>query len=93
MHAQVPGYYRYDICTLAVPTILAAAALDAFKMRELIFQAGSQEFILVAAGFVTAFLSALVVIKWFIQFLRQRDFVPFGWYRIVAGALLFFVIR
>jgi undecaprenyl-diphosphatase len=79
--------------TLAVPTILSAAALDTIKMRELIMTTGGQELMILLIGSVTAFLSALVVIKWFIHFLRQRTFVSFGWYRIVAGAVLFFLVK
>ncbi len=39
-------------------------------------------------GMVVAFLSALVVVRPFVRFLRNHDFVPFAWYRIGAGALL-----
>lgn len=91
------GYRRDEAAkysfTLAVPTILAAAFLDAVKMRELFFQMEVTELVLIGVGLVTAFLSALIVIRWFIGFLRKRTFTVFGWYRIAAGALLFLLIH
>lgn len=40
------------------------------------------------AGTLVSFLSALVVVRPFVSFLRRHTFAPFAWYRIVAGALL-----
>jgi undecaprenyl-diphosphatase len=37
---------------------------------------------------LVAFLSALVVVRPFVQFLRQHTFAPFAWYRIAAGLAL-----
>jgi undecaprenyl-diphosphatase len=37
---------------------------------------------------VVAFLSALVVVRPFVAFLRLHSFAPFAWYRIVAGSVL-----
>jgi undecaprenyl-diphosphatase len=91
------GYKREDSAkfsfTLAVPTILSAAALDLFKSRELLTQTGSNELTLLLVGSLAAFVSAFVVIKWFIHFLRTQTFRVFGWYRIVAGAALFWLVR
>ena len=39
-------------------------------------------------GTVIAFLSALVVVRPFVQFLRRHTFAPFAWYRLAAGAVL-----
>lgn len=39
-------------------------------------------------GTVVAFLSALVVVRPFVGFLRRHTFAPFAWYRIVGGTLL-----
>lgn len=41
-----------------------------------------------AVGMLVSFLSALVVVRPFVRFLRSHTFAPFAWYRIVVGALL-----
>jgi undecaprenyl-diphosphatase len=44
-------------------------------------------------GFVVAFLTALIVVKWFIGFVKKYTFIPFGVYRIaIALAFVFFVL-
>lgn len=42
------------------------------------------------AGFISAFISALFVIRWFIDYVSKNDFVNFGIYRIVLGSILLF---
>ena len=71
---------------LAIPTIVGASVLDLWKNRADLMQGDSS--LLVAVGFVTAFISALVVVKWLIGFVSRHDFVPFAWYRIAAGIVL-----
>ncbi|PPD11287.1 MAG: undecaprenyl-diphosphatase, partial [Methylotenera sp.] len=41
-----------------------------------------------ALGFVTAFLSALIAVKFLIRFVQTHNFVPFAWYRIVFGVVV-----
>jgi undecaprenyl-diphosphatase len=43
-------------------------------------------------GTLVAFLSALVVVRPFVAFLRAHTFAPFAWYRLAAGALLAAVV-
>ena len=38
---------------------------------------------------VLALVAAMLVVKPFVAFLRRHDFVPFAWYRIAAGVVLF----
>jgi undecaprenyl-diphosphatase len=86
------GYKRDEAAkysfTLAIPTILAASVLDVIKTRELLFAAGMNEFLLLGAGSLAAFISALVIVRWFIQFLRGHSLKPFGVYRFVLTGLL-----
>jgi len=73
---------------LALPTICAAAGYDALKLigQDPI---SSQEFFLIIVGFITAFVSAFFVLKWFIAYLQKHTLTNFGIYRlIVAGFLL-----
>ena len=39
-------------------------------------------------GTLVAFLSALVVVRPFVRFLRHHTFAPFAWYRLAGGVLL-----
>jgi undecaprenyl-diphosphatase len=45
-------------------------------------------------GFVISFVVALVVVAWFMNWVRQRGFAPFAIYRIIVGiAVLVWVTR
>jgi undecaprenyl-diphosphatase len=69
---------------LAIPTMLGAATYDLWKNRADLTMDGSM---LIAVGFVTAFISALLVVRWFVNFVGRHGFSPFAWYRIVIGAI------
>lgn len=71
---------------LAVPTMLGATTLSIAKDLDAL-TAAAVDWGLVAIGFVTSFLVALVVIKWFVGLVSRRGFAPFAWYRIVAGSV------
>lgn len=71
---------------LAVPTMLGATVLDIYKSRDALAAAAWSD---IAIGFVVAFAVALVVVKGFIGFISRYGLTPFGWYRIVAGSILF----
>ncbi len=72
---------------LAVPTILAASVYDLWKMRSLL--SGQMENVqLLIVGSLAAFVSALIIIKWFIGFLQKNTLNTFGWYRIVVTFIL-----
>lgn len=73
---------------LAVPTMAAATGLDLIKNYELL---SLSNITIIGAGFVTAFLVAVVVMKFFLQFVRNHTFIPFGIYRI-GLALLFWMV-
>ena len=70
---------------LAIPTMFAATAYDLFKARHDLTADGAT---MIAIGFVAAFVSALIVIKVFIDYISKHDFAPFGWYRIAVGAVV-----
>lgn len=72
---------------LSIPTIFAASLYDLYKMRDVV-TAESQNMYLLAIGFITAFVSALFVMRWFIQFLKTNTLVPFAYYRFFLGAVI-----
>ena len=70
---------------LAIPVMFAATLYDLFKSRHFLHAGDAPVF---AVGFVVAFLSALVVVKWLIHFVAHHDFKGFAYYRIVFGLLI-----
>jgi len=42
----------------------------------------------IALGFVAAFVSALIVVRWLIGFVSRHGFAPFAWYRIAVGVVM-----
>ena len=76
---------------IAIPTILAAGGYDLFKTRELLF--GSLTLLpILLAGFITAFAVAYLAVKWFIRYLQRHTLSLFGIYRLIAGAVLIFLL-
>ena len=79
---------------LAVPTMCAATGyklLKAFKENPAMLQ-DKHNLAALAVGNIIAFLVAIAAIKFFIGFIQRFGFKYFGWYRIIAGALLLALI-
>lgn len=70
---------------LAIPIMFAASFYDLYKSSSIL---NSESVMIIAVGFVSAFVSALIVIKWFIKYISSNNFKPFGWYRILFGAFI-----
>lgn len=75
---------------LAVPTMLAATGYDLIKSGSQ-FSFGQIQYLLV--GFVTAFVVALLAIKFLLQFIKTHTFIPFGIYRIVLVVFWFLLLK
>ncbi|MCF8245361.1 MAG: undecaprenyl-diphosphate phosphatase [Saprospiraceae bacterium] len=69
---------------LAVPTMAAASGYDLLKFEGTI---SGDQWTMIGIGFVVAFLTAIVAVKWFVKLLDKHGFAGFGWYRIVIGVL------
>ena len=70
---------------LAIPFMWAAFAKDLLDMRHDLASARGLEIIV---GFAMAFLSAALIVKPFLSYVRRSGFAPFAWYRIAAGLAL-----
>ena len=78
---------------LSMPTMLVATGFDFLKtvmprpheadIAPLTMNA--HQWIVLVLGFVVSFFVALVVVAWFMNWVRARGFVPFAVYRIVLG--------
>ena len=74
---------------LAVPTMFAATCKSLWDyVKDEGGSFSSQQLTLLAVGNVVAFLVAMVAIKSFIGYLTKHGFRVFGYYRIIAGALI-----
>lgn len=67
---------------LAVPLLFGATIYSLWKARDLLSISDAPVF---GVGFVTAFISAFVVVRWLIRYVASHDFTIFAWYRIVFG--------
>ncbi len=74
---------------LAIPVMVGASLL---KLLTLGFDLTMYEFIYLFIGFFVAFAVSLVCIKFLMNFVKKRDFTPFGWYRIVLGGIVLAVL-
>ncbi len=78
---------------LSMPTMVVATGFDFLKtvmprhheadIAPLTMNA--HQWIVLVLGFVVSFFVALVVVAWFMNWVRARGFVPFAVYRIVLG--------
>lgn len=78
---------------LAVPTMLAASVksfYDVHKTNPEVFV--KDNMFLLAVGSLVAFVVALLAIRFFITYLQRHGFKLFGYYRILAGSLIIFLV-
>ena len=76
---------------LAVPVMLGLSAIKVLKFG-LAFTAA--ELVILGVGTLVAFLVSIIVIMFFMGYIKKHDFKVFGWYRIVLGiiVLLYFAL-
>ena len=68
---------------LAMPTMAGAFAYELLKSyKGLSFEDGA----LIAVGFAAAFVSGLIVVKGFLDYVSRHGFALFAWWRIAVGA-------
>ncbi len=72
---------------LAIPTMFAAVSYDLIKnINSLSFS----DIHVFSAGFIVSFLSAMLVIKAFLRFVKNHTFNSFAIYRIFFGSIILF---
>jgi undecaprenyl-diphosphatase len=70
---------------LAVPTLIAAGAYELYADRALLSAGDVGVF---SVGFVAAFISAFLCVRWLLRYIATHDFSVFAWYRIGFGILV-----
>ncbi len=68
---------------LSLPTMGAAVAYDLFKNRDVLDFAAYRE---IGVGFVVAFITAVLVVRWVLSYVGKHGYAVFGWWRIIVGS-------
>lgn len=74
---------------LAVPVMFGWSLVKLIKFG---FVFTTPEILTLLAGSVTAYLVSLIVIRFFLKYVKKHDFRLFGWYRIILGILVLFTV-
>ncbi|SMO38167.1 undecaprenyl-diphosphate phosphatase [Paracoccus laeviglucosivorans] len=69
---------------LSMPTMVGAFAYDLYKNRDILDAAALSN---IAVGFVCAFISAIVVVRWLLNYVSAHGYAVFAWWRIIVGAV------
>ena len=70
---------------LAIPTLLAATGYELYQERALL---SGDDLGMWAVGFVAAFVSAFLCVRWLLRYIATHDFSIFAWYRIAFGVVV-----
>jgi undecaprenyl-diphosphatase len=70
---------------LAIPTMLGASGVKLLKFG---LAYTPQEIVILLTGVLVSFLVSIVAIRFLVGYVKKHDFKPFGYYRIVLGALV-----
>jgi undecaprenyl-diphosphatase len=73
---------------LAIPVIGGATAYELLKLWKSPVSLSGDFAWAIVLGFITAFISAFVCVRWLIHYVAGHNFIPFAWYRIVFGVLV-----
>ncbi len=73
----------------AVPALAAAALYDLYKN---IGALQSSDILIFGLGFVVAFVSAWLAVKFFLKLVSTNNLIPFGWYRILVAVVILLVL-
>lgn len=69
---------------LAIPTMFGAFVYDLYKSRgDLTFDKS----LIIAIGFLVSFVTAIVVVKTFLDYVTRHGFALFAWWRVIVGTL------
>lgn len=74
---------------LAIPTMFAATGLDLIKSD---FSFSSDQYTLLAIGFIGSFITALIAVKFLLKYVQTHNFVAFGVYRIILAVVFWLLI-
>ena len=69
---------------LSMPTMAGAFAFDLYQNRNVLDLSAMGD---ILVGFIVAFISAVLVVKWLLSFVSRHGYALFGWWRIIVGSV------
>jgi undecaprenyl-diphosphatase len=69
---------------LAIPTMVGAFVYDLYKSRA---DMTTDHLGIIAIGFVVSFITAIIVVKTFLNYVTRHGFALFAWWRVIVGTL------
>lgn len=69
---------------LAMPTMAGAFAFDLFQNRNVLTM---DDAVIIVTGFIAAFVVAVFVVRWLLDYVSRYGFALFAWWRIIVGSL------
>jgi len=69
---------------LAMPTMAGAFAYDLYKNRDVLSAA---DLPVIGVGFVAAFITAVIVVRYLLDYVSRHGFALFAWWRLIVGAV------
>lgn len=93
--ALLMGFNRKDAARfsflLSIPAILLAAGAEFYKISQS-GQAIDLDWVIVSIGVVVSAITAYLCIHLFLKFIERIGMIPFVFYRLVLGGILFYLI-
>jgi undecaprenyl-diphosphatase len=77
---------------LGIPTLFAACGLSFYRQLKSAGVPGQEEWLHLGLGFAVSGVTAYLVVRWLLGYVRTKTFSPFGWYRIALG-LVWLVVK
>jgi undecaprenyl-diphosphatase len=78
---------------LGIPTLLAASALSFFRELKESGMPAQDDWVHLGLGFAVSGVTAYLVVRWLLGYIRTRTFSPFGWYRIGLGLVWLVLVK
>lgn len=70
---------------LGVPTMFAACGLSFYRQWKLAGVPGQEEWLHLGLGLAVSGVTAYLVVRWLIGYVRTNTLIPFAWYRMGLG--------
>lgn len=69
---------------LAMPTMAGAFTYDLYKNRDVLSAA---DLPIIGVGFVAAFIAAVIVVRYLLDYVSKHGFALFAWWRLIVGTV------